>query len=188
MWQRKNAGIIPRDRILNSRWLLKLKQTSATSPATSYASILLIYWLWPSFLFYGKGKSAGQTVLALFDEVMPAFTSLSSQATRQIIQWDVEPWQRFVVLLYDRYNACTSVNDARLPFLYTNGKITGVYPQLRALCCNTQSEMHIKQGFVVVKPSLPTQPYPAIQRRPIHGNHLDTDVRGKSIMPGAIEM
>ena len=97
-------------------------------------------WNQVSF-FSGKGKRSAWEVWKKYDEVTSAFISLSKCPSVQDLLNALPKIERFVVLLYDRTNLCSNVNQARKDLFARKGRsLEGIPPTLDVL---TQ---HIKRA------------------------------------------
>ena len=63
--------------------------------------------------FRGKVKKSAWQTWNVFDDVSETFTNLSQHPTL-VCDLDLQTLERFVVLMYDRSSAATSVDEARL--------------------------------------------------------------------------
>jgi hypothetical protein len=63
--------------------------------------------------FRGKGKKTAWQTWNICDDVSETFTKLSQQPT-EVTELDLQQLEKFVVMVYDRSSAVTSVDEARL--------------------------------------------------------------------------
>ena len=75
----------------------------------------------------------------MFEEITPAFVALSSMPTEDQLKNMMPEIERFVTLMYDRMNTCTTVNEARKDLFTRKGRsIENIPPTYGALLEHTK--------------------------------------------------
>ena len=81
--------------------------------------------------FHGKAKKSAWQTWNVFDDVSETFTNLSQHPTL-VRDLDLQRLERFVVLMYDRSSAATSVDEARLDLFARKQRPYNSIPPTRA--------------------------------------------------------
>ena len=89
--------------------------------------------------FAGRGKKVAWTTWKVYDKITPAFFTLSSMPTEDILKEHMPTIERCVVLMYDRTSFCLTVNEAHKDLFTRKGQsIENIPPSYGALVEHTK--------------------------------------------------
>ena len=84
--------------------------------------------------FYAKGNKPAWDTWNVYEDVTPAFTTLSNNPNTEAVYESLPLLDRFVVLMYDRTSSCVSANEAMLYLFPTRTRIDAIPPTLLLYC------------------------------------------------------
>ena len=94
--------------------------------------------------FYAKGNKPAWDTWNVYEDVTPAFTTLSNNPNTEAVYESLPLLDRFVVLMYDRTSSCVSASEARLYLFPTRTRIDAIPPTSAALL------QHFKRAAYIV--------------------------------------
>ena len=83
--------------------------------------------------FYSKGKKTAWDTWKAYEDVTPAFATLSNNPNTKAVYESLHLLERFVDLMYDRTSSCFSANEARLDLFPTRTRMDAIPPTSVAL-------------------------------------------------------
>ena len=83
--------------------------------------------------FYSKGKKTAWDTWNVYEDVTPAFSTLSNNPNTEAVYKSLPLLASFVVLMYDRTSSCVSANKARLDLFPTRTRMDAIPPTYAAL-------------------------------------------------------
>ena len=83
--------------------------------------------------FYSKGKKTAWDTWKVYEDVTPAFATLSKNPNTEAVYESLHLLERFVVLMYDRTSSCFSANEVRLDLFPTRTRMDAIPPTSVAL-------------------------------------------------------
>ena len=102
-------------------------------------SVPCLYRVWSDLFVRWQRKNTGWATWKVFEEITPAFVALSSMPTEDRLKNMMPEIERFVTLMYDRMNTCTTVNEARKDLFTRKGRsIENIPPTYGALLEHTK--------------------------------------------------
>ena len=107
--------------------------------------------------FAGRGKKTAWETWKYFEVVTPALESLCEAPAIVDVDKSLPILEQYVVLLYDRVSACSSVDDCRKELFTKKGRSIDLCLRAEQHCLNTCGELLIRQGIAGASLSWPIQ-------------------------------
>ena len=83
--------------------------------------------------FYSKGKKTAWDTWNVYEDVTPAFATLSNNPNTEAEHESLHLLEHFIVVMYDRTSSCVSANEARLDLFPTRSRMDAIPPTSAAL-------------------------------------------------------